>query len=633
MDAPPILAKPRNSHFRRWGIVLALIVVVALASAQSLRWVFLVPIYQSPDEPAHLDYALAIWAHGGPFLVQETTAGALPPTVHPYTSYLHRQATTQEVAFSPTTRMQPDYGTSRYFDELDANAPALDGLRIEHPPQLAATYPCGYYALLALWIQLLSCIQKGVLAIFFGARIFSVVLLALSLFLNYGVIRLLGFTSRFALLLVACIGFFPLTSFVSSYVQPDNLAFALVSLSFYLGLRARRADYSITWLSPLGLSLGLLLLTKLHFWFCVASAILLMLVADRGVKRSRTAWRREIPLLCLPSAMALAYYCWSLWGTPNAYGSAVPQAFAPGHLIRFLSRAFNDYRRGTTNATFWSVFGWVDTQLIIGSPRIQYNIERLIQLLSWTVLGLTLLRIKQIFARLVSVGRSGRFAFAVRAVFSNPVINAYFLFMALMFFLYVRTENQFGAQGRNWYPFLLPIFLVTVSYAPKAITIRRPRAIVAGLLSCGLLAYCLVGNSCAISTLKARYYFPASVENIQTTGVSIEPSGPCEAARGSDSETDPPLIINLPRPMYVYGVRLQCSTTASQPVLNMLQLFWRDEHEAFKKEERNGVFRSDSTGRRRTFHIAVNRTISQLRIGPDVSPCHFKIFELTLLHP
>src|SRR5262249_58979835 len=64
---------------RAFGLLLGLVLA---AAGLCLRWVFIVPIYQSPDEPAHLDYALAIYHNGGLFRVHG------PPTrplelVHP----------------------------------------------------------------------------------------------------------------------------------------------------------------------------------------------------------------------------------------------------------------------------------------------------------------------------------------------------------------------------------------------------------------------------------------------------------------------------------------------------------------------------------------------------------------------
>src|SRR5262249_26631458 len=150
----------RGWHARTWP-GLALAAVVLAAAAQTLLWVFLVPIYQAPDEAEHLDYALAINAHRGLFLVQNTTFRALPGAVHPYTRYLHQRTRTGEVAFRPAVKMPPGYGTAAFYEALDRDAPAADSARIDRPSQLAAVYPFGYYTLLAGWIELVRLRQDG----------------------------------------------------------------------------------------------------------------------------------------------------------------------------------------------------------------------------------------------------------------------------------------------------------------------------------------------------------------------------------------------------------------------------------------------------------------------------------------
>jgi len=81
------------------------------AAAQAVWWVFLVPIYQSPDEPAHLDYALGIHARGTLLFAQYTTFANLPTDAHPYTEYLRTRSSLPQVAFNPGAKMPPGYGT------------------------------------------------------------------------------------------------------------------------------------------------------------------------------------------------------------------------------------------------------------------------------------------------------------------------------------------------------------------------------------------------------------------------------------------------------------------------------------------------------------------------------------------
>jgi hypothetical protein len=133
-------------------------------------------------------------------------------------------------------------------------------------------------------------------------------------------------------------------------------------------------------------------------------------------------------------------------------------------------------------------------------------IQFLIQVLAWVLLGLTLVRLERVTSRLLVVARKGRRRSALRMAFSNPVLNSYFLFTVLMLFLHVELNNRFAAQGRNWLPFLLPIFLTGTLYAPKALTLRWARLVASATLALALLLYSLVGSYYALKTIKKRYY-------------------------------------------------------------------------------------------------------------------------------
>src|SRR5207247_591835 len=104
-----------------------------------------------------------------------------------------------------------------------------------------------------------------------------------------------------------------------------------------------------------------------------------------------------------------------------------------------------------------------------------------IHIISLFFLGLTLTRFAQVSRRLLAIFRRGRRLLALRLLFSNPALNSYFLFTALMVFLFICTDNVFGAQGRHWFPFLLPIFATSLIYAPKALKRRSARTVLAAL--------------------------------------------------------------------------------------------------------------------------------------------------------
>src|SRR5579871_3052575 len=95
-------------------LLMALLLVVAVVA---LRWVFLVPIYQAPDEPYHLDYALAIYQKGSLFRIQGPPAPGIH-LVHPYTHYLMDRTAMHALAFHPDAKMPPGYGTAAFYDSL-----------------------------------------------------------------------------------------------------------------------------------------------------------------------------------------------------------------------------------------------------------------------------------------------------------------------------------------------------------------------------------------------------------------------------------------------------------------------------------------------------------------------------------
>jgi hypothetical protein len=255
----------------------------------------------------------------------------------------------------------------------------------------------------------------------------------------------------------------------------------------------------------LGLALGALLVTKLHFWLCVAAPVLAMLAGETGrLPRERRRWLGGSLLLLLPSLALGGAYWWTVRGTANYFAPAAERA---PPLLLAVARGLRDFSAGMAHRSFWGVFGWLDTPLQIHDPATTSVVRFVIHVIAWALLALTLVRIGQVACRLVRVARKGRPWPALRAALSNPVLNGYFAFTALMLFLYVRTGNRIGAQGRNWLPFLLPIFLAGLVYAPKALP-RRPARVVFAALAAGLLLYGVVGNHYARATLRERYYAP-----------------------------------------------------------------------------------------------------------------------------
>jgi hypothetical protein len=235
--------------------------------------------------------------------------------------------------------------------------------------------------------------------------------------------------------------------------------------------------------------------------------IFLMLMVE--VHKSGFPWRRRLLLggwLLVPSLATGAVYLATTWETTNLFAPpAEHKEVALVHTLHWFQAACLDYFAGLTHDSFWGTFGWIDTPLIIWGRKTTVVIRWMIQAATWILLALTLVRLEQVTSRLIRLIRRGRTFAAVRIALSNPLINSYFLFTTIMFVLYIHTENRFGAQGRQWWPLLLPIFLTGIVYAPKALTLRRARVILSTSLLMALLCYCAVGSIFALRTIERRY--------------------------------------------------------------------------------------------------------------------------------
>jgi hypothetical protein len=226
-------------------------------------------------------------------------------------------------------------------------------------------------------------------------------------------------------------------------------------------------------------------------------------------------------------------HSWLNSATKNVYSPAAPYTGFAAFYLEGFTRALSDFFLGSTHLSFWGMFGWMNTPLVIGTPEADRIVRFFVQTASWLFLALTLIRLEQVGARLVHAARRGHVRRACQIAFSNLPVNSFFLFTVLMFALYIRLNNRFSAQGRNWLPFVLPIFWVSVAYAPQALRSPTLRA----LVRCGffgvLIFYSTVGSAYAIQTIKRAFYPPPDAyERAWREAVLVRcPLGPAKAAR------------------------------------------------------------------------------------------------------
>jgi hypothetical protein len=487
---------------------LSLAAIVAVAMGLALRWVFLVPIFQSPDEFDHFDYAMCLNEHGA--LLRALPNIPVNLKCHPYTLHLINSTDALDIIrLRRDAHMPQDYGSRAYFAEINRTAPSRAACRADLTPGIVALYPFGYYGMLAVWLEGVRRLAGDQpVSLFFGARCLSVLLLGISLLLTYGILRQLHARRLSALVVTGCIGCFPMVSFVASYVQPDNLGLTLVSACCYLALRLRHQPAHAGLQAIMGLVLGLLLITKLHLYLCVFLCTLAMLGSLWLTSQPRwSSVLRGLLLLTLPSVPLGLVHLWVTADVRNHHLVAAPYTGFSSYYLGGFVKALGDFFRGTTHQSFWGVFNWLCTPLVIGRPETNRVIQFIVQAASWILLGLTLVRLEQAGTRLILLAWRGRIRRSMQLALGNVPVNSYFLFTVVMFALYIRTDNRFGAQGRNWLPFMLPIFWVSLEYAPRALRAETLRwALRFGVLL-GLLFYATVGSAYALRAVRKHYYF------------------------------------------------------------------------------------------------------------------------------
>ena len=505
--------------------IAALAGVVAAAMILALAWTHLVPIFEAPDEPVHFDYAMSL-AHAGRLI--SATEGPQPHGIaDPVVRYLAAEVEVDRIAFHSLQRVTPDYGTPRYFRDVDAHAPRAGREYFERPghmvPDMVASYPFGFYAFEAVVIKAAS--GLGLSGQFFAARAACTVLLGLALVFSYLTLRELRFPVDRALLITAVIGLLPLATFVGSYVQPDNLAFALVCAVFWAALRFKRETAGRRWPVVLGILLGLLSVTKTHVFAAVFVPVAGLCATNAlRVPRAQRRWPTLATWLVAPAVALLAVqYCYvhPFWAhvTSLTFATMRNDALAHAYAARGLAgvapmiwwesgAALNDFfgSGGLTALSFWGDFGWLDTPMVVVDPQVEGWVRAIVHVVTVCCVVAVALVVAGFLRDVFSIAVRGRPASAARLLFADPLTASYLLFGATLFVFYVLTANGFGAQGRDWIAFLLPITVVAVDVAPRALSRLRLRAGASVLVTCLLVGYVVVGTRYAFADVYHRYY-------------------------------------------------------------------------------------------------------------------------------
>lgn len=499
------------------SVLAALLCAIAVAFAAG--WALVLPLFLSPDEDSHYDYALTLYTAGRPMRPAENVVGR---DTHPVVAYLMSATHARQQRLDTSVGADRGYGSAAYFRSLDAGAPHVDAAAmhagpIVPVPYISRLYPIGYYALTALAIGLGDRLTHGsaVWEVLF-ARFLSVALLMPTLLFSWLALRELALSARTALAILACTALLPLTAWMAGSIQPDDLVCALVAPIVYLALRLRRRPDDTKSLAALGLLLAALIATKQHYFLALYVPIAAMLAA-----RTPLCWSTALrwpAWLTIPSLLAFAATEPMLRDAPGGSGVcrggsllAAASSLGPAHLAGFFVRGLRNtidgsFFLGSGLDSFWLAYtAYRNTRLVLGSPAFSWAVTELIAILTGIVCALFVARVIRAAARLVAVGRRRSWRTAARVATSNVLVNAYLCYLAILCGFEMTVGGYIPIQGRYFLPFAPAVWLIAVTIAPRALPRRLGRAFARVLLAL-ILGFDVAASAFTFPSLHDRFY-------------------------------------------------------------------------------------------------------------------------------
>jgi hypothetical protein len=265
-------------------------------------------------------------------------------------------------------------------------------------------------------------------------------------------------------------------------------------------------------------------------------------------RRGWRAWAQAGVLVVTPSVALGAVHLYYKSGIHNPYGISMHPWGLLGYVLPTFQRALQDfYLGGQTFTTFWSLFGWLDLPIIQKCRSLPIISQFVLLVGTLVLMTLGAVSLEKSTSRLVRWAFRGRWRQALRAAFANPLVIAYLLFTGLMPTLFVRMNNLFIAQGRNWLPMLGPSIYCAAILAPLMLTppVRQRW----GTAKAGLQA------------VENRYYAPC--RNAQLPASPMPDPVAVHQVAWNDSigkglTADAHAVFTLPHPTYVHAIRFRC---------------------------------------------------------------------------
>lgn len=459
-----------------------LVVVLAFVLLKQLMWLAALPLWQSPDEPAHFHYVQYLAETGRlPRFDRSRPTNVSSPEV----AYTETHALLNHAAFH--TDHRPVTGTASV---------APGEARLRQPPPLerlndgnstAAPYPPAYYGLAAAVYRLFG--DSDILTRVFAVRSLSIAFVLGTVVLAWLLAGELWPGPRIRAAFALVVGCQPMLAMMGVSVNNDAMLVMSGSALAWLLLRTWRVAPGVLSGVAMGLCLGVAWLTKPQGM--VLAPFIPMITAMFTWQQGRPwlGWVRAMAGVAIGTAMLAGPWLWHLqqtYGTflPALGGlSPVPMTTLPRYLAEHVLQPGLSRTHTVWVEQYWATFGWLDTR----TSDLAY---RIVEAFAW-------------------VGAFGAWRAArqcpgrLRSVLAGCLLLTAGFLVALYAAEYqvVRGTGIPMLQGRYLLPVLLPHMLMFFTGCLMLARQER-RVLVAGILAAGFVSF----QALALLRVLERYY-------------------------------------------------------------------------------------------------------------------------------
>ncbi len=373
------------AFWKKPSVILALILAAFFLKGVFLTALF--PIFVGQDEARHyssIQYISeprpAFW----PIIEREQTA---EDTILKYNYSQESRETARAVDFDKAN--EDLYSTSDFTNNYDGKNEDLINNNNWHqyneysPPNIAK---------ISLYHRTASLIEKNfgdqsILVRYFLARIFSVLLGALTVLLSYFIARNIGLSAKHSLIITAIVAFQPRFSIYSAAINYDILLiliFALFTLGGVLALK-----HGLNWKNLLLMSISIVcgILTKPTAYLLILAVCLLFSYFAYEKIKNKLKYAKYI-VFCVFIFLAIfatiyidRKFTGGFSGSENIVSS----------IGKYLSKSFTLGSLGLSSRTYWGALGWVNNWFLDKTT----NIIWIIQLIAAAGIGVLLFSKKE----------------------------------------------------------------------------------------------------------------------------------------------------------------------------------------------------------------------------------------------